>query len=155
MHLYTGKRATLLLDEGLKHTIVTVIQPKPITDAALFRVVGGAFARTGSGHDALTGTGNDGILFSGGGQDTVSAGAGNDRAFGGEGRDTLNLDNVTLQRLQASLKLDGNANLQMHVASSPQRSVLTFTDAAGNFAGTVTIGAETLNFSEVKQIRLV
>lgn len=54
--------------------------------------------------------------------------------------------------------LEGNTNLQMHVASSPQGALVTFTDAAGNpatFAGTVTIGGETLRFSEIEQIRLV
>jgi Ca2+-binding RTX toxin-like protein len=62
---------------------------KPLTDATLSQVVGGAFQQTGAGNDAVTGTGMDDVLFTGAGNDTANAGSGNDQAFGEGGNDVL------------------------------------------------------------------
>jgi len=117
----------------------------------------------GAGHDSLDGGAGDGaadLAFGGEGNDSFiwAPGDGSDQFQGGPGNDTLQLDNVTLSQLQSALTLEGNTNLQMQVASTPQGPVITFTDAAGNpatFQGTITIGGETLRFSEIERIQLV
>jgi Ca2+-binding RTX toxin-like protein len=117
----------------------------------------------GTGHDSLDGGAGDratDLAFGGEGNDTFiwAPGDGSDQFQGGAGADTLQLDNVSLQQLQSALRLEGNTNLHMHVGSTPQGPTVTFTDAAGNpatFQGSITIGGETLRFSEIERIQLV
>ncbi|MCR0983533.1 calcium-binding protein [Roseomonas populi] len=117
----------------------------------------------GEGNDSLDGGVGDGaadLAFGGAGNDSFiwAPGDGNDQFQGGAGTDTLQLDNVSLHQLQSSLALEGNTNLQMHVASGPQGPTVTFTDAAGipaTVQGSITIGGETLRFSEIEKIQLV
>ncbi|WP_439594606.1 calcium-binding protein [Falsiroseomonas sp.] len=117
----------------------------------------------GDGDDSLDGGAGDraaDLAFGGQGSDSFiwAPGDGNDQFNGGAGTDTLQLDNVSLQQLQAALTLEGNTNLQMSVAQGPQGPVITFTDANGNpatFQGVIQIGGETLRFSEIERIQLV
>lgn len=120
----------------------------------------------GSGADVLHGEAGDDVLDGGAGDgaaDLADGGAGNDTFLwapgdgndefrGGDGVDTLNLLGMNLQDLTAALRLD-TQGLQMQVTNN----VVTFLDATGNpatFGGTVSIGGETLRFSEVERIRL-
>jgi Ca2+-binding RTX toxin-like protein len=110
------------------------------------------------GNDFLDGGAGDGaadLAFGGAGSDTFiwAPGDGNDQFQGGMGLDTLNIVGMSMNDLQAALTLEGNTGLQMHV----NNNVVTFTDASGNpatFGGAITVGGETMRFSEIEQIRL-
>jgi Ca2+-binding RTX toxin-like protein len=116
----------------------------------------------GAGDDLLDGGAGDAatdLAFGGAGNDTFlwAAGDGSDQVQGGAGQDTLRLHGVSLQQLTSALRLEGGDTLKMQVSSSTQGNVVTFVDAAGNpatFQGTVSIGGETLRFSEIERIAL-
>lgn len=60
-----------------------------LTDAEMAKVTGGAFQQGTAGAENLLGTSTADVIFAGGGNDTVSAGAGADQIYGESGNDTV------------------------------------------------------------------
>jgi Ca2+-binding RTX toxin-like protein len=130
----------------------------------------------GAGHDLLIGDGGQDQLFGQDGNDTLyggfrdgaadhleggtgddtfvwSPGDGNDAFFGQQGKDMLELVNVTEDQLRAGLQLF-NGGLEMLVNSA---GTVVFVDSNGqpaSFSGTLTIGNERITFQDVERIRL-
>ncbi|WP_439599132.1 calcium-binding protein [Falsiroseomonas sp.] len=137
---------------------------------------GSDYAYGGAGHDLINGGasadqlyGEDGddfldggegdraadLAFGGQGADTFvwAPGDGNDQFHGGAGQDTLNVYGLSLSDLQAALRLEGNTNLQMQVRGN----IITFTDPSGSpasFSGAITVGGETMRFTDIEKIRI-
>jgi Ca2+-binding RTX toxin-like protein len=110
------------------------------------------------GNDAMDGGYRDGAAdkaFGGEGNDSFvwAPGDGNDEFHGGNGQDTLMLQNVNLDTLNAALQLY-DPGLQMLVNSQGQ---VSFTNQAGqqvSFSGQLTIGGETLKFFGVERLQI-
>ncbi|WP_235952023.1 calcium-binding protein [Falsiroseomonas algicola] len=113
----------------------------------------------GDGDDLLIGGTNDhaaDLALGGAGSDrfTWTPGDGNDEFRGGSGLDSLDIGSVSLAGLLSALRVDGRSELVMRATGDQ----VYFVDAKGeimSFSGTITIGSETLRFSEIERIRLV
>jgi Ca2+-binding RTX toxin-like protein len=112
-----------------------------------------------AGNDSMTGGAGDrtGDYAEGGaGDDTYvwGPGDGSDHFVGGEGRDTLMLQGVSFDQLQAALTQWGSG---YSMSYNPATGAVSFLDAHGqpaSFSGELNIGGERLMFQQIESIVL-
>ncbi|NKC29680.1 calcium-binding protein [Falsiroseomonas selenitidurans] len=155
-------------------------QPRPITEAELAGVVGGAGERDGqappqAGRE-INGSSDNDVIFGGTGDDTIQAGDGNDAIFAGQGADLIDAgtgdDRIYWNPAQGEDTIEGGAGQDMLVVNnyeaSPQEILDSIVLAPGSAApfldpetgvislqgvsGTLTLGGTTLTFSGLERL---
>lgn len=125
-------------------------------------LVGGAgsdYLGGGDGDDTLNGGTRDRVVDmveGGAGSDTYlwQPGDGADHFYGDQGRDTLQLSNVTLEQLQQGLQpFATSAGLQMQINGN-EITFLTPSGFSANFNGQINIRGEVLSLFSVERITL-
>jgi Ca2+-binding RTX toxin-like protein len=113
----------------------------------------------GGGHDLMDGGVGDGAsdtAIGGAGSDAYiwAPGDGNDEFHGGEGRDWLFLEKLTFEELGQGLAL-AQEGLTLKLGANGVMTVVGPDGKPASFSGTLTIGGETLRFTEVERIVLL
>ena len=109
---------------------------------------------TGGGNDSLDGGIGDDTLFGGDGEDTFTSSAGNDTNFGGTGNDAFEVsDNSDAETITGGEDV-GNGDIDTVDFASPSSSAGVTVDFNGSESGTYTFDGTTAagSFSEIERI---